>query len=241
MNIAAFLKMSYGIYLVSTRAGERVSGFVANTVFQVTSDPPKIAICCHKENSSAGVINESGVFSVSVLEKDTDAGMIGLFGYHTGNEDEKFERVEFKTGITGSPVILTHAIACFECKVEDIFDLGSHNLYIGKVMEAELLYPEKDPLTYDYFRRELKLLAPERSPTFIDRNKLKKEPEKPVENILSKEPGPVFICSVCGYVYDPVVGDEERGIPQGTPFVNLPEDWECPVCSAAKSLFISDN
>lgn len=241
MNVAAFLKMSYGIYLVASKSGDRVSGFVANTVFQVTSDPPKIAISCHKDNSSEKVIEESGVFSVSVLEKDTDAGLIGLFGYHTGNEDEKFERVEYITGVTGSPVILTHAIAWFECEVTEKFDLGSHLLIIGKVVGAEMPHPEKDPLTYEYFRKELKLLAPERSPTYIDKNKLKKEPEKPVETIPGKDPGGIYICSVCGYVYDPIIGDEDRGIPPGTPFEDLPEDWECPVCSAAKSLFISDN
>jgi flavin reductase (DIM6/NTAB) family NADH-FMN oxidoreductase RutF/rubredoxin len=240
MNITAFLKMSYGIYLVSSKQGERISGFVANTVFQVTSFPPKIAISCHKDNSSANVIEESGVFSVSVLEKDTDAGLIGLFGYHSGNEDEKFERIDFKIGSTGSPVILTHAIAYFECQVEEKFDLGSHNLIIGKVIEAEMLHPEKDPLTYEYFRKELKMMAPERSPTFIDKNKLRKEPEKSVETKV-KETGNVYICSVCGYIYDPLIGDEERGIPPGTSFEDLPDNWECPVCSAAKSLFISEN
>ena len=133
MNIAAFLKMSYGIYLVSSKKGEVVSGFVANTVFQVTSSPPEIAISCHKENSSARVIEESGIFSVSILEKDTDAGLIGLFGYHTGNEDEKFERVDYRIGVTGAPVILTHTIDYFECEVTNKFDLGSHNLFkIGR-------------------------------------------------------------------------------------------------------------
>jgi len=240
MNSAAFLKMSYGIYLVSTKKGEKLSGFVANTVFQVTSDPPQIAISCHKENASARVIEESKVFSVSVLEKDTDAGLIGLFGYHSGNEDEKFERIEYKTGATGAPIIMSHVIAFFECEVVDKFDLGTHTLFIGKVIDCDMPHPEKDPLTYDQFRRELKLMAPERSPTYIDKNKLKKEHEKPAV-VTGKDPGQAYICSVCGYVYDPLVGDEERGIPPGTPFEDLPDDWECPVCSAAKSLFISEN
>lgn len=44
-------------------------------------------------------------------------------------------------------------------------------------------------------------------------------------------------CSVCGYVYDPEAGDPEGGIPPDTLFENLPEDWVCPVCGAAKDLF----
>jgi len=44
-------------------------------------------------------------------------------------------------------------------------------------------------------------------------------------------------CSVCGYVYDPAKGDPESGVPPGTPFESLPDDWECPICGAMKSQF----
>ena len=46
-----------------------------------------------------------------------------------------------------------------------------------------------------------------------------------------------YVCSLCGYEYDPAVGDEANGIPAGTPFENLPDDWECPICSAGKDMF----
>ncbi|MEK6672039.1 MAG: rubredoxin [Nitrospirota bacterium] len=46
-----------------------------------------------------------------------------------------------------------------------------------------------------------------------------------------------WTCSVCGYIYDPDQGDSERGIPPGTPFGNLPDDWVCPVCGASKEMF----
>ena len=46
-----------------------------------------------------------------------------------------------------------------------------------------------------------------------------------------------YVCEVCGYVYDPAVGDPEHGIPAGTPFEKLPDDWECPLCSVDKSNF----
>ncbi|OOC46524.1 hypothetical protein XO09_06840, partial [Thermosipho sp. 1223] len=39
-----------------------------------------------------------------------------------------------------------------------------------------------------------------------------------------------YVCSVCGYVYDPEVGDPDNGVEPGTPFEKLPEDWVCPVC-----------
>lgn len=46
-----------------------------------------------------------------------------------------------------------------------------------------------------------------------------------------------YECSVCGYIYDPAVGDPENGIKPGTPFEMLPEDWECPTCLANKPEF----
>ncbi|MBN2173262.1 MAG: flavin reductase [Bacteroidales bacterium] len=249
MNIAAFLKMTYGIYMVSSKSGNQLSSYIANTVFQVTAEPPQIAISCHKNNTSAHIIEESGVFSVSVLEKETDAGLIGLFGYQSGNEEEKFDRVDYKYGTTGAPIILSHSLAYFECRVVDKYDVGSHYLFIGKVEEGELLHEEKDPLTYAYFRNEMKLMAPERAPTYVDKNKLKKlqeqeneEPKmKETENNKGKDLGPTYICTICAYVYDPEVGDEAQGIPPGTPFEDLPEDWVCPVCAAAKSMFMLEN
>jgi rubredoxin len=45
-------------------------------------------------------------------------------------------------------------------------------------------------------------------------------------------------CSVCGYIYDPELGDPEHNIPAGTPFEQLPEDWGCPVCGASKDKFV---
>jgi rubredoxin len=47
-----------------------------------------------------------------------------------------------------------------------------------------------------------------------------------------------YECTICGYIYDPEVGDPERGIKPGTVFENLPEDWVCPVCGAPKDQFV---
>lgn len=46
-----------------------------------------------------------------------------------------------------------------------------------------------------------------------------------------------YECDVCGYIYDPDLGDPENGIPPGTSFENLPVDWVCPVCSVGKEDF----
>lgn len=253
MNTEAFFKLSYGIYLITSKSNGYMSGYIANTAFQVTAEPPQIAISCHKDNISAGIIESSGIFALSVLEKESDAGLIGLFGYQSGNEDKKFERVNYTIGKNGAPVILTHAVAYFECKVVDKFDVGTHYLFIGEVTDGELLAPDKDPLTYDYFRNEMKLMAPERAPTYVDKKIISSEatttpepenapsafPEQAKEETSgSEEP---YICTICAYEYDPALGDEAQGIPPGTAFEDLPDDWLCPICAAAKSAFISAN
>ncbi len=46
-----------------------------------------------------------------------------------------------------------------------------------------------------------------------------------------------YVCDPCGYVYDPAEGDSDNGIDAGTAFENLPEDWCCPICGAAKDEF----
>ena len=47
-----------------------------------------------------------------------------------------------------------------------------------------------------------------------------------------------FVCPLCGYIYDPAVGDPDEGIAPGTPFDELPEDWTCPICGASKDVFL---
>jgi len=44
-------------------------------------------------------------------------------------------------------------------------------------------------------------------------------------------------CIVCSYIYDPAVGDPDNGVPPGTPFESIPDDWVCPLCGAGKDEF----
>jgi len=46
-----------------------------------------------------------------------------------------------------------------------------------------------------------------------------------------------YVCTVCGYIYDPAEGDPDNGVQPGTPFEEISEDWVCPVCGASKDLF----
>ncbi|MBN8219225.1 MAG: rubredoxin [Spirochaetes bacterium] len=104
-------------------------------------------------------------------------------------------------------------------------DLGSHVLFVGKVVDSDLLDPAAEPLTYAYYRDVKKGRAPKNAPTFSGvGHAIAEEAEK-------------YTCSLCGYAYDPALGDPEQGILAGTPFEKLPPNWICPICQAGQSEF----
>ena len=104
---------------------------------------------------------------------------------------------------------------------------------IGLMVANGILEPDKEPITYTFFRDERKGLAPRNAPTYIQKETVAEAEEEAEE----QDTGDVYSCKLCGYDYDPAVGDPENGIPPGTPFEDLPDDWECPVCGAGKEDF----
>lgn len=226
MNIEAYFKITYGLYVVSSVLDDKLNGYISNTVFQVTAEPARFAIACSKNNYTAGMIQKSNIFTVSALQKETRADIIGTFGYRSGKDTDKFSKFNYRKGKTGAPVLLDDTLAWFECEVIQTIDAGSHLLFIGNVVDGDLLNGEGDPLTYAYYREVKKGKAPKNAPTYIDPEKLKQK--------IPAEVGDKYYCTACGYVYDPALGDPDRGIAPGTRFEDLPDDWVCPVCGTEK-------
>jgi len=218
----ALFKVSYGLYIVCAGSKENGNGYISNTVFQITSDPPRFATCCNKDNHTVGLIQSSGVFSVSVLQIDASVRTIGAFGYKSGKETDKLKEMDVRYGETGVPIVLNDAIAFLEFKVVETLDVGTHLMFIGELVHSEVLDDNTDPLTYDYYRKEKKGVAPKNAPTYIDKSKL--------EKAAGGETFAKYECPACGYIYD-----EEK---EGVKFDDLPDDWECPVCGEEKSEFI---
>ena len=229
MNLESFFSLTYGLYIVSAGYGGRSNGYVSNTVFQVTADPPRIAISCSKNNLTTEMISGSGRFSVSVLKQEASPELIGLFGYQSGRDINKFDQTEHIISGAGTPIVIKDAIAWFDCKTWIQTDVGTHILFIGDVMDAEIIDTSIPPLTYAWYRAVKKGLSPKNAPTYIDPAKLERKG--------NKDTGKKYRCIACNYVYDPAVGDPDRGIPPGTPFEDIPDDWKCPVCGAAKDMF----
>jgi len=232
MNYDAFYKVTYGLYVVSASYHGRKNGYIANTVFQVTATPEQFAISCNKNNLTCGLIEKSKSFAFTVLSRDADPGLIQAMGFKSGHQADKMTGLALSTGTTGAPIVLNDAVAWFECKVEKSFDAGTHILFIGRVINCGMVDDTREPLTYDYYRKTYKSTSPANAPTYIDKSRLSGKSEP------GSTGGKKFLCSICGYVYDPDEGDEKTGIPAGTAFESIPEGWECPVCNAKKSSFV---
>lgn len=244
MKYKAFHKMSYGLYIITTRLNEENAGYIGNTVFQVTSNPSQIAISCHKKNASAEKILQSKIFSISVLGRNASTSLIGEFGFMSGSEVDKFRNVKTITAKTGAPVVLDSSVAWFDCKVVSSQDVGSHILIIGEVLDSDVISDE-EPLTYAYYREKYKMLSPKNSPTYIEKDKLdseeseegKKKSTPQKKEADSEKSMDTFTCTICGFQYDPAEGDPTADIPPGTPFEDLPDDYKCPICNASKEYF----
>lgn len=231
MNYEAFYKISYGLYVVSSAHGGQRSGYVGNTVFQVTSQPARFAVACNKDNYTCGLIRQSQAFAFSILQQDTRSELIGLFGYKSGQAVDKYATVRHRTGQTGAPILLEDTLAWFECKVVQTIDVGTHLLFVGEVVDSDIINDSQPPLTYAYYREVKKGKAPKNAPTYI--------PPASIETAsqAASLPAAKYMCSVCHFVYDPELGDPDAGIPAGTRFEDLPEGWVCPICGAPKSDF----
>ena len=221
-------KISYGLYIICSKKDKKINGQIANALFQVTSQPATIAVSINKQNLTHEYITNSKCFTVSILSEEAPLKFIGNFGFKSGRDIDKFKDVEFKLGSAQVPVVLDYTLACLEVKVIDKIDVGTHTIFIGSVEGAEILSDDK-PMTYEFYHKVKGGYSPKTAPTYsADMDKKEKKEEKKMDK---------YVCKVCGYVYDPEKGDPDNGVPPGTKFEDVPDDWVCPVCGAGKEDF----
>jgi rubredoxin/flavin reductase (DIM6/NTAB) family NADH-FMN oxidoreductase RutF len=232
LNLKALRNISYGMYVIGSRKGESLNAQIANTVFQITSEPPTLAVSINKNNLTHEYITSSGVFSVSSLCQDTPLAFIGQFGFKSGRDTSKLEGVNYKIGLTRAPVILDYAVSYFEVEVKNQIDIGTHTIFIGEIVGADDV-SDKTCMTYDYYRQMKRGVTPKSAPTFIKTEQASEQATQQKEQLKMAQ----YECKVCGYIYDPAKGDPDSGIKPGTPFESLPANWVCPVCGAAKTEF----
>jgi len=167
MDKNALRSLSYGLYIVSSVKDGRFNGQIANTVFQITSEPVTVAISIHNDNLTNEYIRKSGCFSVSILSIEADFKFIGTFGFKSGRNIDKLTGIRFLQRSTGAPVILDNTVAWLELEVIDTKDIGTHTLFIGQLVDAEIINEAIQPMTYDYYHKVIKGKSPKKAPTYI--------------------------------------------------------------------------
>ena len=155
MNKKALYDLSYGVFMLATKADGDVNGCITNTCMQVASDPVRVAIACINTNYTAELIKKSGVFSLSMLDVTCSYDTIKHFGMQSGRDVDKFEYLELPSDVNGVPYMDWCTCAVLSCHVVDSMDLGSHTLFIAEIDDAEKLSGEP-PMTYAFYQSDVK-------------------------------------------------------------------------------------
>ncbi|MHC4657888.1 MAG: rubredoxin [Planctomycetota bacterium] len=230
LDLDSLFKLSYGMCVVSSKKDDRIDGCIVNTVFQIVPEPPMVAASINRECLTHAYIAASGVFTVSILSQETPMPLIGRFGFRSGRDIDKFDQVGYKVGQTGAPIILDNTVGFLEAEVTNSIDVVTHTLFIGKIVACERLGDEREPMTYAYYRDIKHGRTPKTAATY---HEVKPKPKTGKGVVKMKK----YKCLMCGYIYDPAVGDPDNGVAAVTVFEDLPGDWVCPECGAGKEEF----
>lgn len=187
MDKKALYKLSYGVFMLSTKVGSKVNGCITNTCMQVAGSPTRIAICVINTNYTCDLIKESGVFALTLLDQTAGFELIQHFGFQSGRDVDKFANLRLPEDVNGIPYLAWQACAVISGKVTNSLDLGTHTMFIAEVVDAKVL-SEEAPLTYADYQDHVK-----------PKKKEAKE-QRPIKG---------FRCRICGYVYEGPVLPED--------------------------------
>ncbi len=184
MDTKAMYKLSYGLFVLTAKAGDKVNGCITNTAIQVASEPNQISFAINKANYTHDLVMESKNANISVISEEASFELFKHFGFQSGREVNKFEGfADFEYAANGIPYITKGTNAYFSIDVTQTVDLGSHTLFIGVPTDMVVLSAVPSA-TYSYYQENIKP-KPAATPT---ENKLPEGVHK-------------WRCKICGYEY----------------------------------------
>lgn len=176
-NQAAMFQLSYGLFVLSAKDGQKDNGCIVNTVQQVTTSPNRILVAVNKGNYTHDMIMKTGEFNASILSEDADFEIFKHFGFQSGRDVNKMEGLEnFDRAENGIIYLTKGANAYISAKVVQTTDLGSHTLFLADVTDGDVLN-NVPSVTYAYYHKNIK--------------------PQPQE---TKKTG--WRCKICGYIYE---------------------------------------
>lgn len=177
MSKEAMNKLTYGLFVLTAKEGDKDNGCIVNTVSQVTINPNCIAVVVDKKNYTHDMIIRTNKFNVSVLTEKSKFDTYKHWGFQSGADVDKTKQITFKRSKNGLIYLTGETNAFISAKVISSTDLGTHTLFLADVTEAEVLSSDES-VTYSYYRKNIKT--------------------KPNADDAKKG----FVCTVCGYIYE---------------------------------------
>ena len=175
----AMFKLSYGLFVLSAKDGDKANGCIINTAAQLTDTPKRINIAVNKNNYTHDMIMKTGEFNVSVLSEAVPFKVFQHFGFQSGRTVDKFaDYADQAVSSNGIPYLTGCTNAFISAKVVECYDYGSHTLFVADVTEAQVL-SDVPSVTYAYYFDHIK--------------------PKPIPTT-EKKVG--WVCKICGYVYE---------------------------------------
>jgi len=141
---ACFRLWPTGVSVVTTRDGEgRAYGVTMNSITSLSLEPPLLLMCLRNDSETLTAMRASGIFCVNFLA----SGQEELSNRFAHSRPDKFEGVTIHDGRLGVPV-LEGILAALECRVEEIYPGGDHQIILGELVHGTRLDPEATPLLY---------------------------------------------------------------------------------------------
>ena len=178
MDNNVMFKISYGLYVLTAKDGEKSNGCIINTLEQVTTTPNKVTIAVNKSNYTHDMILKTGRFNASILSEKADFDTFKHFGFQSGRDVDKFSNYPAEISENGIPYITKGTNGFISAEVISTVDLGTHTLFVANVTDGKVLSDDSSA-TYDYYHKHIK-----------------EAPQKKLKG---------WVCKICGYVYE---GDE---------------------------------
>lgn len=179
-NERALFALSYGLFVLTARAGEKDNGCIINTAMQVTDTPNRIAIAVNQRNLTHDMVHESGHFTLSILSEEADFALFQRFGFQSGRDAHKFHDFQEHTrrGENGILYVTQGTNAWISGRVVSEVNLDTHTLFVADVVDADVISATPSA-TYAYYHTRIK-------------------PQPQVSPANKKR----WVCRVCGYVYE---------------------------------------
>ena len=149
-------KLSYGLFVVTTKLDKIDNGCITNTVMQVTTNPNRICCAINKDNYTNELIKKSGVFNASIISEKADFELFKHFGFQSGRNVDKFADFDaWERSDNGVIYVTKGTNAYISAKVVEEIDLGTHTLFIADVTE-EFVLSKANSATYAYYFENIK-------------------------------------------------------------------------------------